>query len=356
MRRLGEYGCTAAEVNDAINEATSALGAVDGLLAGGPRNTGLRAVEVESLDVLNRLGQRHVGETSDADSLVFLAEGRALAETIGSVVLPKMQPRRLLIRTRIVSAYVRVHKAGAALNALVNDPVCAGSIDTSLTNPKHEEVNEALDEAQDVLERAWEAERLAHRAMAAHTVWHETIRVPWDKGRELTVTAEAEEDAALGAYAVLKPRTFMVTVFRRQRVRPTVGLTFAYAPLAMFDTYEAGDPDADPAEGASKTGEEIQRSNFLVTLGLSPSYVSWLPPRLVVGVDLHVSPSEDVGIVGLGGSAGYEIPSFGALKVHAGSLWFRHQRPGESFVRETYRGAKLFLGFSISGWPPFLPE
>lgn len=341
----------------------------------------LQEVQLRTLSALRVMGESYRNSPTDADLRVA---ADALDENLGAVfsggdgTAEAPEVRHLVLRDDLVRVYDDLFSKTLSLRRMVIDklnptqfgPVSGTSSEATADNPVAEgavvadsvavpaeilqtlrRADEALSKAPTVLSGARQVEQLAIRAMEAETTWADTVEVPWDKGRSVVVTVSPEKEAALGSYATEEPLTYKVTLVQDWFLRPSVGLTFAYVPDGRFASYTV--EESDGGTMVLEDGEEDERFNFLLTLGLIPSVLA--SESVAAALEFHIGPSTDVRALGTGASLGYTIRSFGTLKLQGGALWIRHEVAEDTRVRETYGKPRGFVGFSISGWPPFLP-
>jgi hypothetical protein len=210
-------------------------------------------------------------------------------------------------------------------------------------------------------------ESFARNLLNAKPVWSdpEPFKVEWDKGKTVTITITRREDPVLARVnATQKPLEVTVQVLPDRVFRPSVGLALLYTKDAVFPTYGTkAVPGVETGEVSIVEKDQAdERFSYGLTLGMTWRFLDWRQSSgwAVWLPELTINPAED--------KRGFEVGvgvSYKMFKLGAGVGWTKHSvldgqnvddvlpDDGSLKTEDVYGKPKVYLSFSVIGWPPF---
>lgn len=217
------------------------------------------------------------------------------------------------------------------------------------------------------LDAALTLESFARNLLDAKPVWSdpEPFKVEWDKGKTVTITITRKEDPVLARVKTTqKPLEVTVQVLPDRAFRPSVGLALLYTEDAVFPTYGTkAVPGVETGEVSIVERDQAdERFSYGLTLGMTWRFLDWRQSSgwAVWLPELTINPAED--------KRGFEVGvgvSYKMLKLGAGVGWTKHSvldgqsvddvlpDDGSLKTEDVYGKPKVYLSFSVIGWPPF---
>lgn len=341
-----------------------ALAALDSSITGPSGAMGVRLVQLEGIDLLVRADRQ-----PDAIAVARAKYERAMPASCGSGGCPSVQ--------FVLDQLRRIQTAANRLRAAVKerDSVIGTKPDSTELRTLAKQLPDA-----ELLATAGaalgDADNIRALVLSVHA-WDQRLRLPMleldcssvrvggDSGRKVSLTISpravpelADVDLARHAFK------FGFTATADRRARFGAGLALLYAPRASYSAFAAS--EANGQVTVVEKGVQDFRINYGLTLGVAlgqpptggrPS-IFWWP------IEATVIPSDNVRALALGTAL-----SVGRLKLGTGILWARHDvlseanpvgatLPSADALRTTtsFRQPKIYLGLSLIGLPPFLPE
>ena len=174
-------------------------------------------------------------------------------------------------------------------------------------------------EFSSILAAAREADELVRLVSSAKGTWKSRVfKARWDAGYALSLHAVPLQ--GMESVAPPPPKPFLASLVRKNTVHLTAGFALLYSPDSLFDQYEVVEDDVTAEQTIALAGENDQRITEALILGMTMDRLDWRATNgFAIWIpQLVLSPTTDVGALGVGAGVSYRI-----VGLSAGAVWHR---------------------------------